>query len=340
MDDHAAKVIFDLVARQYSLGNILRIRPVKKGSHGRSFELLTLEKSYLLLLLPSGPGEPDSVPYREMGQLLRQLVRRSFPVPLIHYTETHDLAVRTDGGAGEWIQLYDFPDGAGIAPGKLKPRQAAEIGLKLAWGHQILSDLYPDCRGGRVGWLANIPEQRRRLRRLRRQVLAEDTNEQAKELAATLQFQDLALEVLEPTRKIFAGFSHQRVHGDPNLDAFLFGGSGTIVNILDWTRTERGLPVLELAETLMNCCTDSTGRLEANAARSMVAAYCSMNALPARTFRRMMDLWLISQLGGPPPGDEPHRLESVVLSSKRLQQVQRLWRVRDMVAQVLEEAAV
>ena len=139
MDDRETYLLNGLLARHFSLGRIVRFRPVTRGRQGEAYELFTAqEKEYLALVLP---GAYEEAALNASARAVNALDTERFSV--VPFLEVKTGGFVAEGPQNSRLMVSVAPEGSAMAAEQYTEHDISQVGLRLAWMHRLFDEQLP-----------------------------------------------------------------------------------------------------------------------------------------------------------------------------------------------------
>jgi len=144
MDDRQTYLLNGLLARHFSLGRIVRFRPVQRGRQGEAFELFTAqEKEYLAVVLPAAYEEAE---LSRVAGAVNALDDQRFSV--VPFVQTKAGGFVAEGPQNGRLMVSLAPEGSAMAAEHYTEHDISQVGLRLAWMHRLFEEQLPKANAG------------------------------------------------------------------------------------------------------------------------------------------------------------------------------------------------
>ncbi|HVX84189.1 MAG TPA: phosphotransferase [Phycisphaerae bacterium] len=136
MDDQQTYLLNGLLARQFSLGRIVRFRHVARGRQAATFELLTAQQNeYLAYLYPHAFHAPQ---LQFMADAVNRLDAQRFSV--VPFLPSKDGPLVAEGPQNSHLLVSLAAPGSPLEPAQYTDHDISQVGLRLAWMHRLLKE--------------------------------------------------------------------------------------------------------------------------------------------------------------------------------------------------------
>jgi Ser/Thr protein kinase RdoA (MazF antagonist) len=259
VDDQQTYLLNGLLTRNFTIGRIVRFRPVPRGRQAESFELFTAEeKEYLAQLYP---------PAHDAGQLefvaktVNALDRHRFSVmPMVASQSGNFVA---EGPQNCHLLLSLAPAGSAMLSRQFTTHDISQVGLRLAWMHRLLKEQVP---------------------------APDDPPLPARQLPQG----HAALEII---RGLLALPVPQGwVHGDLQPQALLHDSDHQLRAVMDWGLLHWGCPLEDLVDAFVALAVDAKGALDRQRGFSLLEAYDSLVSLKRIAWTPVVAHWCARRL--------------------------------------------
>jgi Ser/Thr protein kinase RdoA (MazF antagonist) len=239
VDDQQTYLLNGLITRNFSIGRIVRFRPVKRGGQAESYELFTAEgREYLVQLYPP-TFDADQLDF--VAGTVNMLETHRFTV--MPFIASKQVVYVAEGPQNSHMTVCMAPAGSAIATEQYSEHDISQVGLRLAWMHRLLKEQLPAP--------ADQP-------RPATQLPAGD--------GARAQLRGLL------ALPVPLGW----VHGDLRPTALLHDGDHQLRAIVDWGLLHWGCPLEDLVDAFLALAVNAQGALDQRRGAALLEAYNSL----------------------------------------------------------------
>lgn len=263
MDDRQTYLLNGLLARHFSLGRIVRFRPVDRGRQGEAYELFTAqEKEYLAIVLPAGHAVGGLNRIAEAVNLLD--AQRFSVVPFVP-AKSGGFVGEGPQNAGLMVSLA--PEGSALPADQYTEHDVSQVGLRLAWMHRLFEECLPTVDQAAVN--AAFAAEVQRLESRAPGSAGGDP---------LLKFLDIPVPM---------GWAH----GDIQAGALLHDADHQLRTVTDWALLHEGCPLEDLVDAFVFLALDERGQLIRDRARALLEGYATLRAIGGTQWPAVVARW-------------------------------------------------